>query len=162
MIKKILLNNQEHVLELTELSNDHVTINCEGQLYTFKIYSRNDKELILKDESGKLYTFTFSKDSIHYLAKEYQIKKISHYNQDDDFGPSQNTLASPLPGRVISIEVSEGETIMKGETIAVIEAMKMEHRIIANTSGRILKLYTRVGESISEGFIIGEIDEQRD
>lgn len=162
MNKKILINKQEYNFELTESSNSSLTLEVDGESHCFEIYSQTDNQLVLKDTSGKLYTFLLSKETIHYQSKEFEIEKASHYSKENSTSSLQNSLASPLPGRVISIEVSEGETILKGETVAIIEAMKMEHRIIANTSGRILKINTKVGESISEGFIIGEIDEQRD
>jgi acetyl-CoA/propionyl-CoA carboxylase biotin carboxyl carrier protein len=46
-----------------------------------------------------------------------------------------------MPGRIISVKVSVGDTVARGDTVAVIEAMKMESMIIAPHSGKVVAVH---------------------
>ena len=61
------------------------------------------------------------------------------------------TIKSPLPGIIISIDVKEGQAVKRGQKVAVIEAMKMENDILAETDGTITAIHARKGDSVLEG-----------
>ncbi len=61
------------------------------------------------------------------------------------------TVCSPLPGVIISIDVKEGEAVKKGQKIAVLEAMKMENEIQAETDGTVAAILVHKGDSVLEG-----------
>lgn len=50
-------------------------------------------------------------------------------------------VVAPMPGRIISVKVSVGDTVARGDTVAVIEAMKMESMIIAPHSGKVVAVH---------------------
>ena len=60
-------------------------------------------------------------------------------------------LVSPLPGSVIQVLVSSGETVAKGQVLMIIEAMKMEHTISAPKRGTVGEIYFCKGEQVAEG-----------
>ena len=61
------------------------------------------------------------------------------------------TVKSPLPGVIISIEVKEGQTVSKGQKVAVLEAMKMENEIQAEADGTVTAILVQKGDSVLEG-----------
>ena len=67
-------------------------------------------------------------------------------------------VGSPLPGQVSKIFVSEGEKILKGDRVLVIEAMKMETTISAEKSGTIKKIYLKSGDNVETKDLLIEID----
>ncbi len=66
--------------------------------------------------------------------------------------------ASPLPGRVVSMRVSVGETVEKGQVLAVVEGMKMQHAIRASRAGTIAEVLAVEGELVEAEAILFEID----
>lgn len=64
---------------------------------------------------------------------------------------SQNTVISPLPGVILDIKCNVGDSVKKGQTVIVLEAMKMENNIQANISGKITKISVNKGDSVLEG-----------
>lgn len=62
-----------------------------------------------------------------------------------------NAVNSPLPGVVLDIKVSAGDTVKKGDTIMVLEAMKMENNIQATSDGTVAKVSVEKGASVLEG-----------
>jgi acetyl/propionyl-CoA carboxylase alpha subunit/acetyl-CoA carboxylase carboxyltransferase component len=61
-------------------------------------------------------------------------------------------LTAPIQGTIIGVHVTEGDAVKRGEHLAVMEAMKMEHVITADCSGIIRRITMSVGDTIREGY----------
>ena len=67
-------------------------------------------------------------------------------------GPGAGTpVKAPLPGVVTKILVAEGQAVKKGETVLVLEAMKMENNITAEADGAVTGICVAAGDSVMEG-----------
>jgi biotin carboxyl carrier protein len=60
-------------------------------------------------------------------------------------------IQSPLPGVILDIRCKEGDIVKKGQTLMVLEAMKMENNILANANGKITQILVQKGDSVLEG-----------
>ena len=60
-------------------------------------------------------------------------------------------VKSPLPGVILDIKVKEGDVVKKGQTVIILEAMKMENSINADRDGKITSIKVSKGESVLEG-----------
>lgn len=65
--------------------------------------------------------------------------------------PLDGAVVAPLPGSIVAIEVSEGASVARGATLAVIESMKMEHIVVAPAAGRIERVMAAARDVVSEG-----------
>ena len=68
------------------------------------------------------------------------------------------SLKSPMPGQVVAFKVAVGDSVKKGEPLAVIEAMKIEHTITAPTDGVVAELLFAAGDSVADGDELLRID----
>jgi 3-methylcrotonyl-CoA carboxylase alpha subunit len=66
----------------------------------------------------------------------------------------EGLVAAPMPGKVVRLLVTPGETVARGQVLAVLEAMKMEHRLPAPRDGRVVAVHVAVGEQVEEGTIL--------
>ncbi len=66
-------------------------------------------------------------------------------------GDASGVVAAPMHGRVLAIEVAKGERVNKGQRVAIIEAMKMEHALTAPTAGIVAEIAVAAGEQVAEG-----------
>nr|WP_220491110.1 biotin carboxylase N-terminal domain-containing protein [Tessaracoccus sp. MC1627] len=71
--------------------------------------------------------------------------------------PSGNALTSPMQGTIVKVAVEEGQQVGEGETIAVIEAMKMEQPLNAHRDGVIVGLKVEAGQAVTAGEVLCEI-----
>ena len=71
---------------------------------------------------------------------------------------SLKNIFSPMPGLITSINVSEGDKIRNGQNLLIIEAMKMENSIIAESSGKVKKITASVGDNVGAGDVLIILD----
>ncbi|MEO6929956.1 MAG: acetyl/propionyl/methylcrotonyl-CoA carboxylase subunit alpha [Casimicrobiaceae bacterium] len=76
--------------------------------------------------------------------------------RDDD--PGGGHLRAPMSGTIVEVRVKVGERVAKGAPLVVLEAMKMEHTIIATTDGTVTALHCANGERVAEGAQLVELE----
>jgi 3-methylcrotonyl-CoA carboxylase alpha subunit len=69
-------------------------------------------------------------------------------------------IVAPMPGKVTSIDVSQGEKVTKGQRLLTLEAMKMEHGMTAPFDGVVAELSAEAGAQVGEGTILARIEQQ--
>jgi 3-methylcrotonyl-CoA carboxylase alpha subunit len=70
---------------------------------------------------------------------------------------SDGALQSPMPGRIVSVAVSRGQAVVKGQTVLALEAMKMEHALLAPFDGTVEELSAAVGDQVAENVTLARI-----
>jgi glutaconyl-CoA/methylmalonyl-CoA decarboxylase subunit gamma len=60
-------------------------------------------------------------------------------------------ISAPMPGTILDIKVTEGDTVKKGDTLLILEAMKMENEITAPQDGTVASVQTSKGSSVNTG-----------
>jgi len=68
-------------------------------------------------------------------------------------------LTAPMPGKVIEVRVSEGDTVQAGDTLLLLEAMKMEHPIQAPQDGKVTELRVATGDQVENGALLLVVDD---
>lgn len=66
-------------------------------------------------------------------------------------------VVSPLPGKIVELCVGEGENVKKGQTVLILEAMKMENEVVAPQAGIVKKLFVEEGDAVGAGEALFEI-----
>jgi 3-methylcrotonyl-CoA carboxylase alpha subunit len=73
-------------------------------------------------------------------------------------GVADGVIAAPMPGKVTAVEVSQDETVTKGQRLLTLEAMKMEHGLTAPFDGKVAELSAQAGAQVSEGVVLARIE----
>jgi len=68
-----------------------------------------------------------------------------------------STLVAPMPGRVIAVRAAQGDAVQARQPIVIIEAMKMEHAVVAPSDGLVANLLVREGQQVQRGDVLGEV-----
>ena len=104
----------------------------------------NGFELAYRGIEAKVYVFT---------EREAEAARLMPLNKAADSGKA---LRCPMPGLVVSIAVAEGQEVKAGETVAVVEAMKMENVLRAERDGVVKKIHAKPGDSLAVDAVIVE------
>ena len=65
-----------------------------------------------------------------------------------------NAIKTPLPGVIIDVKVNVGDMVKKGETVVVLEAMKMENNINADRDGKVVAIQVAKGDTVADGAVL--------
>ena len=71
---------------------------------------------------------------------------------------ADGAILSPMPGRVIAVDVAAGDTVAKGQRLVTLEAMKMEHALVAPFDGTVAELTASEGGQVTEGTVLVRIE----
>ena len=139
----------------------------------FKLSIFNDEnphkgnEIFLTEVAGK-YFISFDQIKWEKCLKLGSVKDLSFENKSFQvyrgYKPSglatQNAgeLITKMPGKVVKIQVSEGQQVNVGETLIIIEAMKMENEVKSAINGIVKKIYIKAGDAVEQGILMLEIE----
>jgi 3-methylcrotonyl-CoA carboxylase alpha subunit len=73
---------------------------------------------------------------------------------------SDGAILSPMPGKIIAVAVAAGDKVAKGQKIVTVEAMKMEHSLVAPFDGIVAELNAVEGGQINEGALLAKIEKE--
>jgi acetyl/propionyl-CoA carboxylase alpha subunit len=68
-----------------------------------------------------------------------------------------SVLTAPMPGRVIAVRATEGGSVRAGQPVVIIEAMKMEHAVVATTDATVGRVAVREGQQVERGAVVAEL-----
>ncbi|MDA0925785.1 MAG: biotin/lipoyl-binding protein [archaeon] len=68
-------------------------------------------------------------------------------------------LAAPMPGKVLEVLVDVGQSVTAGDALMVLEAMKMEHRIVATSGGVVTAVHFQANDQVAQGAALLSIEE---
>ena len=69
-------------------------------------------------------------------------------------GNGESPVKSPLPGVILDIRIKEGDPVAVGQTLVVLEAMKMENNIDSDRAGVVKSIKVNRGDSVLEGDVL--------
>ncbi|MFH7564484.1 acetyl/propionyl/methylcrotonyl-CoA carboxylase subunit alpha [Oceanimonas smirnovii] len=121
------------------------TFDLQGELAGEQLRAMvNDRRISLHIASIDAHLWLF------YQGQRFDLRKVA-----DEAGATQHSaggsLTAPMPGLVAELKVAEGDRVAEGQTLLVLEAMKMEHPIRAPMAGTVAAIHFRAGEQVSEG-----------
>ncbi|WP_124067557.1 biotin/lipoyl-containing protein [Clostridium sp. E02] len=67
-------------------------------------------------------------------------------------------VAAPMPGKILNVKVSSGQSVKKGDVMLVLEAMKMENEIVAPSDGTVASIHAAVGDSVEAGATLATLN----
>lgn len=140
------INNQAFTIDRVKSSASNWHILKEGKSYNIEILKIDKvaKQVDLK-MNGKLSSVALS-DQFDVLLKSLGMDNLA--------AKKVLELKAPMPGLVLSILVKEGDTVAKGDSLLVLEAMKMENIIKSPTEGVIKKIHALKGNAVEKSQLL--------
>ena len=133
---QVEFNGALHELRSRALGDDRFEIFMDGQRQVLAVHAVGERLAVSGGQGASSGTL---------WVGEYDL--VSHAGDASSLGQ----LTAPMPGKVIDMLVSPGEQVSQGQTVAVMEAMKMEHSLQAPQSGVVDQILYAVGDQVPEG-----------
>lgn len=167
----INLDEEKHTVRILERNAKGGLFQIQGEEYQVCIKERNPSFIQVAINSD-CYKFTLSKDNenstiIGYLGHNFMLKRndvlsIPDFYEAAESGSVGDIIKSPMPGKVIKVLVSIGDTVKKGEVLLVVEAMKMENNILAARNGIVEELNVAEDDMVDGSKVLLKLEEETD
>jgi biotin carboxyl carrier protein len=168
------MESSQRVSQLMKLifSDTVLDVSSNGKVFTLILDDKTIHAEVLHAENGKLDLLIDGKRVTAYVSSDNARRWVTVNGQTLVLTKSQGRrksghghhhaageLTAPMPGQVRVVNVSEGETVTKGQTLLVLEAMKMEIRIHSSHDGVVKKLFVQQGQTVEREQLLIEIEE---
>ncbi|MCK4464311.1 MAG: biotin/lipoyl-binding protein [Bacteroidales bacterium] len=135
---QISLNGKTLDLDITKVEKGIYSILIDGKSYEMEVVPGRNKKNYIIGYHGLSYDIEIIDSEAKYLGNKQNTE------EDDD----QNSISSPMPGKVIKIPIEVGEKVKPGQTLIIISAMKMESEYKAKRAGVVKEIFAKEGENI--------------
>ena len=150
--------------ELTVCLGADGTVSLEGRNETYEVkrVSSTEFSVIIGACQVKVVVFAGS-DGFDVIAGDFRGKVsvesergrlLRRYTRSTEGTGAKLEVHAPMPAMVIKLEVSVGEEVRAGQSLVVLEAMKMENEILAPTAGRVKAIYVSAGKPVEKGELL--------
>lgn len=165
---KIMLkfDGNTHTLQVRRQNfRDHVTI--DGEAAGDAVLRHRGGSEYLLSHGGKTHrvVMTQVRDEIHvhldgqtYLVNQVDELASAHAAA----GEGVEAITAPMPGTVISVHVAEGDEVAVGDTLMVIESMKLQTNIQSNHDGTVGQLHLGPGDTFNKGALLITVEARHD
>ncbi len=91
-------------------------------------------------------------------GEAYEFSLDTGERADGEVAAGDGAILSPMPGKIVSVAAKAGAKLKKGDSILVLEAMKMEHTLTAPFDGKLTELNAKAGAQVSEGVLLAKLE----
>ena len=146
--------SSEGPVEVT-LTRDGEAFVLEGQ--TLVQHNRGRLRLTLRDGRTCLAHAAKVGDVwwVHLNGRTYKWERIEPGSSGTE---DEGGLIAPMPGKVLEVLVAQGDVVEAGTPLMVLEAMKMEHRIVAAADGTVVAVHFDAGDQVAQGAVLLDLE----
>ncbi len=161
MEHSVSLKLNEQIVVAKVSCESHKEFSVRVRETSFKIFLDYHK-LTIDGKEKKLF-FSEMRENILCLALEDRQLSIELVSADSkkSYDNDEGSVLSPMHGVISKINVETGELVEKGQLLFVLEAMKMQHEVIAISSGKVKEIKAKVGEQIAADTQILQIEKEK-
>ncbi|MFM8995471.1 MAG: acetyl-CoA carboxylase biotin carboxyl carrier protein subunit [Bacteroidota bacterium] len=154
---------QNHTIEFTK-ENSEWAINNHPPL---TLFPQGNQTILLQtthqtiqvrcigvDRSAKTVTLLYNNQKYTAKITEPKDELLKSMGLENALVPKIAEVKAPMPGLVLDVLVSVGQTVEMGEKILVLEAMKMENAIKSPTAGTIASIHVSKGQAVDKNFVL--------
>ena len=137
--EEIFTTDKNNSAKINSWEKNFIDVEIDNTRIRSKVTFDNEL-LLIQSKSGDVL--------FKILPKFETVKKVS----------IEGGLNAPMPGKVVEIKIKKGAKIKKGDTLIILEAMKMEHKVLAPSDGKVKEILIHKDEQVENGATLVVLD----
>ncbi len=156
---------EELSVQVTAQADGAFTVTVGDRSYTVQAEGRAPGELRLWLDGRPVQAHVVRTQGCHLVAVQgatYRLESARGGRGRSASGAAEDAaggLRATMPGQILLVQVNPGDPVQAGDTLLVMEAMKMELRVTAPVAGQVKAVHCREGEIVERGHLLVEIQE---
>ena len=167
-VEQSAVSHQQSVydVKIEKISPKSLSCNINGQPYEVMLTQNGGdiNKVIINGMTESIFVSETSDNNycVHLRGLDFICRRNDELNDSRDYScndvkNNDMTYYSPMPGKVIKVNVKEGDEVKEGDVLCVVEAMKMENNIKAMTSAKVAKVLVNEGDKVDVKNILIEL-----
>ena len=164
------LNNKKYQIKIKEGKKNLIKLIYKNSLIRLKsswninepiinIEINKKKYLLQFDKFRNYLTVTYLDTFVDFVFYDKETAKFDKYMIEEEATDLSKFLLAPMPGKIVSINIKDGQKVKSGENLLVLEAMKMENLITSTKDTKIKKINVKLNDAVEVDQILIEFDE---
>mgnify|MGYP002396478750 CR=1 FL=1 len=141
---QLFLNGKPFTWDISKIGDRHFHIIRNNISYSVEILEENAQETTLR----------VNDDIIRVQTKDKMDLLLERLGMDKALDDVINDVKAPMPGLILKVEVEDGQEVTKGDTLMILEAMKMENVIKATGEGTVLSVKVNEGDTVEKNQVL--------
>ena len=135
--------------DISEQADGFLTVSAFGVRYPVEVLTRNQNyyQILI---NGVQYSFN--------VETPFSLSRKKILEALPGVGSRKNVIKAPMPGKISRMLVAVGQEVKQGETLLVLDAMKMQNSILCHHSGTVTRIWTQEGATVSKDEKLIEIE----
>ena len=143
----IKINDAEHKLKIITMNSNGIEFILNQQYHKVKYLEQSTNEMNIVIDNVPMT-----------INLNTHFDKIVYKNSGGGSGATQKALKSQIPGKVVSISVTHGDSVKKGDVVCTLESMKMQVAVKAHKDGVVRNIKAKETGTVAKGDIIADIE----
>ena len=144
----VVVNGEQVKVEHQLSWNDALIIHIDNRPHQIDIMQNGDQTLMqIGGENLEAVVWNERQEAIHRMIGVKATKRTGAGN-----------IKAPMPGLIVKLDIKEGDPVRKGQSIMIVEAMKMENEIPSPIDGVVKKCLVEEGKTVNKGDVMVVID----
>jgi biotin carboxyl carrier protein len=144
---RLMVNGVLHEVDFLELRNSLFSI----------IKDNRSLEIVIDETSSDQYEIMLG--GRLYDGQVLDERALLMINRRGGIKLNSGEVNSPMPGLIVEVRTAVGETVQEGQTVVILESMKMQNELKAPRSGTVVKIAVSKGQTVEKGALLVEIGE---
>lgn len=140
------INGEEIKLDLLKLK--------EGSFHVIQNYRSYNIEVLGINSDAKTIELRVNNNNYAVQLKDQYDELLHRLGMDELTSNKVNDLKAPMPGLVVAVNVSEGQSVKKGDVLITLEAMKMENTLKAVSDALVKKVAVKKGAAVEKNEVL--------
>ena len=161
MVKKFRVNvnqNQNFEFNTDQLKELDLIPNGKSKYHVLNKKRSFQAEIVQADFYKKEYTISLNSETYCLKISDALDLVIEKMGYSFNGSKKLNVVHAPMPGIIVSLEVKEGDVVMEGDTVLILEAMKMENSINCPKNGVVKSIFVEKGSAVEKNKLLVELE----
>lgn len=138
---RVRVGGEELTLDLRRVS--------QPSLYSLLIDNKSYEVLV--ESHGEEYDILIGAEMFHLRVQDEWARRLANIQRKAQVETGEVAIKAPMPGAVVSVEVTPGQEVKRGQGVVILAAMKMENEIKSPRAGRVKSVEVQPGQTVEQG-----------
>ncbi len=154
----VKVNEFQFYIDESVLTSGDIVLTSASSVHMVHHHQSVTGEVTSSDGAGKRMIVEVGGEAYHVEIRDELDQMLDKMGFGAASGKQVKEIRAPMPGLVLQVSVADGQPVMQGDKILILEAMKMENSIVVHADAVIKRIIVAAGDAVEKGQVLVELE----